>query len=91
MPNIKSAKKRVRQHEKRRLRNKGYKSAMRTQMKKFLTSLKNDDKDLAKSEFTTIMSNLDRLAGKRIIHPNNANRKKAKVQALYNQYLSNDE
>lgn len=87
MPNIKSAKKRVRQNEKRRLHNKSIKSAMKTQIKKFLHYIEKEDVDNAKVELAKAMSDLDKIGRKRIWHPNNTARKKAKLHQKFQQLL----
>ena len=47
MPNIKSAKKRVLVNEKKAQANKAVKSALKTQIKKFLAAVSAGDKELA--------------------------------------------
>ena len=47
MPNIKSAKKRVLVTEKKTMRNKASKSALKTQVKKYLAALEAGDKEAA--------------------------------------------
>ena len=51
MPNIKSAKKRVLVTEKKTLENKAIKSALKTQIKKFLAAVNAGDKELAENRF----------------------------------------
>ncbi len=77
MPNIKSAIKRVKVSEKKNLRNRMIKSAMRTSVKKFETAAAAgtaDDKLLS-----TTQGAVDRAASKGVIHKNAANRKKARL------------
>lgn len=76
MAQHKSAVKRIRQDEKKRLRNKSYKSKLSTETKKLLEI---ESKEEAELQFRKVESLLDRLATKRIIHPNNAANQKAKL------------
>ena len=90
MPNIKSAKKRVLQNEKRRLRNKSYKSALKTKVKKFLTVVEKGDIEEAKKLWPETASMLDRMGQKRIFHPNSINRRKSHLHKKYNALLATE-
>lgn len=79
MPNIKSAKKRVLVTEKKTAENKAIKSALKTQIKKFLAAVAAGDKTLAEQLYPTTVSAIDSAASKGIIHKNNADNKKAKL------------
>jgi small subunit ribosomal protein S20 len=69
MPQHKSAAKRVRQSAKRRERNRIHRSRMRTLIKKVQSE---SDKSRAEELLNETSAYLDRLATKRIIHPNKA-------------------
>ena len=77
MPNIKSAIKRVKVTEKKNLRNRMIKSAMRTSLKKFDAVVASGSADQAQLSVT--QSAVDRAASKGVIHKNAANRKKARL------------
>ena len=77
MPQHKSAAKRVRQSERRRLRNRNQRSKMRTLIKR-LENEKDKEKALALLNETKAI--LDRLATKNIIHKNNAANKKSALE-----------
>ncbi len=77
MPNIKSAIKRVKVTEKKNLRNRMIKSAMRTQVKKFEVASANGNADAALLSATS--GALDRAVAKGVLHKNAANRKKARL------------
>lgn len=79
MANIKSAKKRVLVIEKKTMRNKAIKSALKTQVKKFLTAVEAGDKEVATKLFPEIVSTIDSAVTKGVIHKNNANNRKAKL------------
>lgn len=74
-----SAKKRIRQNVKRRLRNRMAKSALRTQMKKLHAMLAGSDPAAAEAELRSTARRLDRTAAKGIIHPRTAARYKSRL------------
>jgi len=84
LANLQQAKKRARQHEKRRLHNTSQKSAMRTTLKKTLITLKKDGKEAAQDVLKKTMVSIDRLAGKNLIHPNKAARLKSRLNKKVN-------
>jgi small subunit ribosomal protein S20 len=76
--NIKSQIKRNRQNEKRRLRNKSVKSALKTAIRKFHEAAQNGDAETATSLMRDAARKLDKAASKGVIHKNQAaNRKSA--------------
>ncbi len=79
MANIKSAKKRIRQNEKRRLRNKSYKSFLKTITKKYL---KEEDPEKKKELLKKVYSAYDKVVSKGILHKNTVARKKSKLTGL---------
>ncbi len=76
MPQHKSAEKRVRQNEKRRLRNVQKRSRMKTAIKKVKSA---SDKETASTELKNTISILDKMAIKGIIHRNKAAHIKSKL------------
>lgn len=93
MPITKSAKKALRQSDKRKSRNNHFKDLYRESRKAFEAAVKNKDVELAK----TILSNkkenwvtvkswlqsvIDKLVKKNIIHTNNGDRKKSKYAMI---------
>ena len=79
MANIKSAIKRNRQNEKRRLRNRVYRGSTRTQIKKARMMIASGDKENAAAEVNEAIKKLDRAAAKGVIHKNNAARRKSRL------------
>ena len=77
MPNIKSAIKRVKVTEKKNLRNRMIKSAMRTSVKKFENAVAAGTADAALLSATS--GAVDRAVAKGVMHKNAANRKKARL------------
>lgn len=84
MPTSKSAKKKVKIDDVRRLRNKSAKSALRTQIKKFVSAVKSRDIGEAENHLSLAAKKLDKLAAKNIIHKNAASRKKSRLTKLLN-------
>jgi small subunit ribosomal protein S20 len=82
MPHTSSAKKRLRQYEKRRLRNRAAKSAIKTQIKKFNATVANGTPEQLQAEYNLAAKKLDKAAAKRIVHPNLAARKKSQLAKL---------
>ncbi len=78
MPNIKSAKKRVRTAKTRNLRNKSNRSALKTALKKADAALTANSEDKAAVVSATV-AKIDRAVAKGIIHKNNAARKKSSL------------
>lgn len=84
MPHTKSAKKRLRQNEKRRLHNRAVKKTLKQQIKKFLEVLKTGTSEQVKREYNITAQKLDRAAARRVVHRNLAARKKSKLALKMN-------
>ena len=81
MANIKSAKKRVRQSEQRRLHNVSARSMVRTTLKKVLKAIELKNKPAALEAFAIAQPVLDRYASRGLIHRNKAARHKSRLNA----------
>jgi small subunit ribosomal protein S20 len=81
MANHKSALKRIRANEAKRLRNRYQHKTTRTFIKRLKSST---DKAEAQELLKTVTSMIDKLAKKNIIHKNNAANKKSKLTKLVN-------
>ena len=79
-----SAEKRRRQSEERRLRNKSVKSSVRTSVKKFVVLAQKKDIENADSALKEMIKKLDTAAGKGVISKNSAARKKSRMQRFFN-------
>ncbi|MGL9733418.1 MAG: 30S ribosomal protein S20 [Symbiopectobacterium sp.] len=84
MANIKSAKKRAVQSEKRRKHNASRRSMMRTFIKKVYSAIATGDKEVAQKAFNDMQPIVDRQANKGLIHKNKASRHKANLAAQIN-------
>lgn len=81
MPNIKSAKKRLRQNVVRRARNRAIRSSLRTQCRKVREAIESGDAQQAQTEFVLAAKKLDRAGSRNIIHRNAAARLKSRLSA----------
>jgi small subunit ribosomal protein S20 len=79
MAHSRTAKKAIRQNERRRLRNKAANSAMRTQLKKLQEVVAEGDTSAAPAELAKAQKALDKAAKTDRIHPNKAARLKSKL------------
>lgn len=86
MANIKSAIKRVKIAERNRLRNKTYKSAVKTLMKKYLAAVDtyaaNPSPELeqeVQQHMANAYSKIDKAVKRGVLHPNNGARKKSNL------------
>jgi small subunit ribosomal protein S20 len=84
MPNHKSAEKRVRQNERRRVVNRSNRSRLRTAVKELRSALEKSGKDAAALLPQTV-SEIDKAVQKGVLHRNAAARHKARLTARVNQ------
>ena len=84
MPNIKSAKKRVKIIEKKTLRNSMIKSAYKTSVKKFEAALEAGNIEEAKTLFVQATKKIDQACSKGVIVKNTAARKKSNLAKKLN-------
>ena len=85
MPNHKSAKKRVRQNEKRRAVNRSNRSSLRTQIKKLRGALTGSDAATTAPELlNATVTAIDKAVNKGLLHKNTAARYKARLTVRVN-------
>ncbi|MFH0838477.1 MAG: 30S ribosomal protein S20 [Patescibacteria group bacterium] len=84
MPIIKSAIKRMKQNQVSRARNRHYGSHMKSVIKLLIGHVEKGEMDKANKILPEVISAIDTAAKKRIIHENNAARKKSRVQRAIN-------
>ncbi|MDE0068369.1 MAG: 30S ribosomal protein S20 [Caldilineaceae bacterium] len=87
MPNIRSAAKRARQDEHRRERNRRYRSAARTAVKRARTLIEESDPGAREAVRTAAVA-LDRAAQRGAIHANNAARRKSRLMLQYSKAVA---
>ena len=79
MPNHKSAEKRVRQSEKRRVINRSHRSKVRTYIKKLRTALDSGNSNDVQAALPEVMSVIDKSVQKGVLHKNAASRYKSRL------------
>jgi len=91
--NTKSAIKRVKIAERNRLRNKAYKSAVRTLMKKYFAAVETyatnpspELKQEVQQHMSVAYSKIDRAVKRGVLHPNNGARKKSRLAQRLNRH-----
>jgi small subunit ribosomal protein S20 len=91
--NIKSAIKRIDIAERNRLRNKSYKSAVRTLMKKYFLAVESAGANPSSEQMAEIQqhlsaaySKIDKAVKRNVLHPNNGARKKARLAKALKQF-----
>ena len=83
MANIKSQIKRIRTNEKARLRNKAYKSELKTYVRAVREAIAAGDKEAANAALIKASKKLDKAVSKGVIHQNQAaNRKSGLAKAV---------
>lgn len=85
MPNHKSAEKRVRQNEKRRVINRGHRSKVRTYIKKLRAALDSGKSEDVQSVLPEVISVIDKSVQKGVMHKNAAARYKSRLTVRANQ------
>jgi len=84
LPNTRSAKKRLRQNEKRRLRNRWFRGRAKTFSKKARQAMAAGDLEQARYYVQLAVKALDKAAAKGILHPNNVARRKSRLMRRLN-------
>lgn len=84
MPNIKSAKKRVKVIAKKTLHNKMLKTQLNTAMKKFYAAVESNDKEAAQAAYKVAVKKVDQAVSQGLYHRNKAARKKSQFTLMYN-------
>ncbi|MBN1201734.1 MAG: 30S ribosomal protein S20 [Anaerolineae bacterium] len=79
MANHKSALKRIRSSEKKRARNRVWRSKTRTQIKQTRTLIASGDVENARAAALEAVRALDKAASKGVLHPNNVARRKSRL------------
>ncbi|MEM0980294.1 MAG: 30S ribosomal protein S20 [Cyanobacteria bacterium P01_H01_bin.58] len=92
MANIKSAIKRIQVAERNRLRNKSYKSAIKTLTKRYLAALASyssepspENLELARGEMSAVFSRIDKAVKRGVYHKNAGARRKSSLSRAWKQ------
>jgi small subunit ribosomal protein S20 len=83
MPNTPSAIKRLKQSQKRRMRNRIAKKLIKTYSKRALAAASAGQKEQAEQDFRTAVKKIDKAGARRILHPNTAARRKSRLARDY--------
>ncbi|HEX8220839.1 MAG TPA: 30S ribosomal protein S20 [Chloroflexia bacterium] len=84
MANTKSALKRIRSSERKKARNKPVRTALKTYVRSAVTQLSAGATEESAEAVVRAISALDKAAGKGIIHPNQAARRKSRLMTKLN-------
>lgn len=84
MAHSKQARKRIRVNQRKAQRNRVYRSASRTLVKRAVTAIEAGDLEAAEKAVARAIRQLDRTAAKGVIHKNNAARRKSRLMAKFN-------
>lgn len=85
MAKSKTPAKRARRAEDNRLKNKAFKSQIKTATRKYTNALKDENQETAKKELLQVSSLIDKSVSKGIMHKNTAARRKSALAKKYNQ------
>jgi small subunit ribosomal protein S20 len=80
-----SAKKRVRQNEKRQARNRARKDEIKAETKAFHAAVNTGDVSASETALTTLVSTMDRIKTKPTLHKNTAARRRSRLTKKLNQ------
>ncbi len=81
MANTKSVRKRVRQIERRTVRNRARRSRVRTYLRKVEEAIEAKDKSAAEAAFKEVMPEMHRSVGKGVMHRNTVDRKLSRLSS----------
>lgn len=84
LPNIKSAKKRVKVTESKTLQNQMFKTSFKTTLKKFEKAVEAGDKAVAETCYKDAVSKIDKAVAKGVLHVNAGARKKSQFTVKLN-------
>ena len=84
MANTHSAKQRIRNSARKAIFNRLHRSRARTYIKNTRELVAKKDLETAKTQVLVSISALDRAAGKGVVHPNNAARRKSRLMKMLN-------
>jgi small subunit ribosomal protein S20 len=80
----KTVAKRARTSENNRIRNKAYKSRLKTSIKNYEVSLTSDNVDAVRENLLQVTSLIDKSVSKGVLHKNTAARKKSSLSKKFN-------
>lgn len=84
MANSASAKKRIKQNERNRVRNRARKSVLKGETRKLLDAVQHGEIQVAKDALATVQKRIDQIAAKGTMHKNTASRQKSRLAKRVN-------
>ena len=84
MAKSKTPAKRARKAEENRLRNKAFKSRLKTAIKKYESALQEDNQEAARDDLLEVTSLIDKSVNKGVMHKNTAARRKSSLVKKFN-------
>ena len=84
MANLQSAKKRIKQNDRSRVRNRSRRSVIKTETRRLLEAIHDGDVQLARSLFSQVTKTLDQTAAKGTLHRNAVARQKSRLAKRVN-------
>ncbi len=84
MAKSKTPAKRARKAEENRLRNKAFKSRLKTAIKKYESALQEDNQEAARDDLLQVTSLIDKSVNKGVMHKNTAARRKSSLVKKFN-------
>ena len=84
MPNIKSAKKRVKTSAKKKESNNVIEQRTKTSIKKYEKAVDSQDKEIAKEKLDVAIKNIDKATSSGLMHKNKAAREKSRLMKMNN-------
>ncbi|MDD4561773.1 MAG: 30S ribosomal protein S20 [Syntrophomonadaceae bacterium] len=84
MAKSKAPAKRARKAEENRLRNKAYKSRLKTAIKNYESALQEDNQEAARDNLLQVTSLIDKSVNKGVLHKNTAARRKSSLVKKFN-------
>ena len=84
MAKSKTPAKRARKAEENRLRNKAFKSRLKTAIKKYESALQEDNQEAAKDNLLQVTSLIDKSVNKGVLHKNTAARRTSSLVKKFN-------
>lgn len=88
MAHSKQARKRIKVNQRKAQRNRVYRSATRTLVRRAIEAIESGDRDEAREAVARAVRQLDKTASSGVIHKNNAARRKSRLMAKFNQMES---
>lgn len=88
MANLASAKKRIRQDARKRVRNRAHKATVKTETRRFLDAIQQGDVEGGRKLLSAVTRKLDQVSAKGVLHKNTVSRRKSRLAARLNALIA---